>query len=343
MLRDGVVDDVNGQSNTGKPPAQHDVFSLREGETGILGRLRAPNLRDESPIDRGYRYLRRAFDIDRCYQATLSRTPDFMSRTEMPEEAFSSAIILDLLMASRLSSRIKSRITEYLGEYHEHGVFSYFMDTSLLPRDVDVTGLALSVLIKLGVVPMDVAHSAASKVLQNVNDTGVIHVYLPPRGEREGRYRIDPVPCANALYLAYLLGREGEARPTEEYLIGSLSPENAARPSAYYYYLTPDGLLYWASRLLEFETFRQRYAHLIEDVLRARIGSSDVPLELAYRVIAANRLRIDDTSEREALRAAQNADGSWPASPMYKLGRSDVYVGSEALVTAFALRALDDQ
>ncbi|WP_437967810.1 hypothetical protein WMF04_00280 [Sorangium sp. So ce260] len=319
------------------------MLSLREGEAGILERLSALSRTDENPIDKGYRYLGRAFDVDRCYQATLSRTPDFRSRIEMPDEIFSSAVILDLLMNSRLSSRIKHRITEFLGERHEHGLFSYFVDTSLLPCDVDVTGLVLSVLVKLGVIPAETARSAASKVLENVNDAGIIHVYLPPRGEREGRYRIDPVPCANALYLAYLLGRESEAQPTEEYLISSLRTQEIARSTAYYYYLTPDVCLYWVSRLLDFERFRQKYAHVVEEALRARMGSSDVPLELAYRVITANRLRIDNASEREALRRAQNADGSWPNSPMYKLGRSDVYVGSEALVTAFALKALDDQ
>lgn len=331
------------QSTFGASSTQHDMLSLREGESGILERLSSLRRIEESPMDRGYRYLGRAFDVDRCYQATLSRTPDFNTHIEMPDEIFSSAVILDLLMNSRLSSRIKHRIIEFLSERHEHGLFSYFVDASLLPCDVDVTGLVLSVLVKLGAIPTGIAQSAASKVLQNVNDAGVIHVYLPPRGEREGRYRIDPVPCANALYLAYVLGREDEARPTEEYLIDSLRAQEVERPSAYYYYLTPDVCLYWASRLLDFGRFRTKYAHVVEEALRARVGSSDVPLELAYRVITANRLRIDNSSEREALRKAQYSDGSWPNSPMYKLGRSDVYVGSEALVTAFALKALDDQ
>ncbi|WP_437622825.1 hypothetical protein [Sorangium sp. So ce1151] len=318
-------------------------MTLRQGEAGILERLSTLSRRDEGPIDRGYRYLSRTFDVDRCYQAALSRTPDFTSRIEMPDEIFTSAIILDLLMESRLSSRVKRRLTEFLGESHEHGLFSYFVDASLLPRDVDDTGLALSVLVKVGAAPVGVALSAVSKVLQNVNDAGIIHVYMPPRGERENRCRIDPVPAANALYLAYLLGREDEARATEEYLIDSLRPEKFACPNAFYYYLTPDVLLYWASRLLDFDKFLQKYAHVVEGALRARVGSSDVPLELALRVITANRLRIDNASERDALRRAQTPDGSWPISPIYKLGRSDVYVGSEALVTAFALKALDDQ
>ncbi|WP_437599970.1 hypothetical protein [Sorangium sp. So ce590] len=332
---------TDGQSTVSMCSTQADMLSPREGEAGILKRLSALGRRDEDPIDRGYRYLSQTFDVDRCYQATLSRAPDFTSRIEMPDEIFTSAIILDLLMNSRLSSRVKRRLTEFLGESHDDGLFSYFVDASLLPRDVDDTGLALSVLIKVGAAPIGVALSAVSKVLQNVDEAGIIHVYMPPRGEREGRCRIDPIPCANALYLAYLLGREDEARPTEEYLIDSLRPEKIARPDAFYYYLTPDVLLYWASRLLDFERFTQKYAHVVEGLLRARIGSSGVPLELALRVIAANRLRVDNASERDALRRAQKSDGSWPISPIYKLGRSDIYVGSEALVTAFALKALD--
>lgn len=343
MLHHRTLDGADERSNHGSCSAQRNLLNLREGEGGILGRLNALSRRDENPIDKGYRYLCHAFDIERCYQAVLSRTPDFTSRIEMPDEVFSSAVVLDLLMNSKLSSRVKSRLTEFLDAHHERGLFSYFVDSSLLPRDVDVTALALSVLVKLGIVPLDVAHSAASAVLQNVDDAGIIHVYLPPRGEREGRYRIDPGPCANALYLAYLLGREDEARPTEAYLIRALRPEAIASTNVFYYYLTPDVLLYWVSRLLEFERFRENYARVVEDALRMRTGSTDVPLEIAYRVITANRLGIDAAPEKEALRRAQNPDGSWPVHPMYKLGRSDVYVGSEALVTAFALKALDDQ
>jgi len=164
-------------------------------------------------------------------------------------------------------------------------------------------------------------------------------VYMPPRGEREGRSRVDPIPCANALYVAYLLGREDEARPTEAFLLDVLSAQRTA-PKGFYYYLTPDVLTYWASRLLRFDRFRVKHQGVLEDALRARLGSGDDPLDLALRVIAADNLRVDNTAERVSLRRAQRADGSWPISPIYKLGRSDVYVGSEALVTALALRAL---
>lgn len=315
-------------------------LSVREGESGILERLRARARKSDDPLERGYRYMRQVFDVDRCYQSTLSRTPDFASRIEMPEEVFTSAIVLDALMDSALSSRVKARIVDFLSASHDEGLFSYFVEKGLLPTDVDDTGLALSALVRVGGVSLQVAHAAVSKVLENVDDSGVIHVYMPPRGEREGRYRVDPIPCANALYLAYLLGREDEARPTEEYLIRVIREQGSATPKDFYYYLSPDVLLYWASRLLRFDRFRARHGQVIEETLRARIGSSDNALDLALRVITADSLRIDDTQERIALRRAQRPDGSWPIFPIYKLGRSNVYVGSEALVTALALRAL---
>jgi hypothetical protein len=243
-------------------------------------------------------------------------------------------------MDSALSLRVKTRIVDFLSASHDEGRFSYFVEHGLLPTDVDDTGLALSVLVRIGAVSSQIAHSATSKVLENVDAAGVIHVYMPPRGEREDRRRVDPIPCASALYLAYLLGREDEARPTEDYLIGVLREQGSAPPRNFYYYLTPDALLYWASRLLRFDRFRTRYRHVVIDALRARIGRSDSALDLALRVITADRLHIDDTPERVALQNAQRPDGSWPICPIYKLGRSDVYVGSEALVTALALRAL---
>lgn len=322
---------------------QTSALPLREGESGILERLSSIARTSDSPLDRGYRYLRQVFDVDRCYQSILSRMPDFSSRIEMPDEVFTSAIILDALMDSPLSPRVKTRIVDFLEASHEDGLFSYFVEKGLLPRDVDDTGLALSVLIRAGAVPPAVAHAAASMVLQNVDDTGVIHVYMPPRGDREGRARVDPIPCANALYLAYLLGREDEARPTEEFLIGVLDAQRTAPPKPFYYYLSPDVLTYWASRLLRFDRFRLRHRHTVEAALRARLGSSDDALDLALRGIAADNLHMGEVAERTALERAQKADGSWPISPMYKLGRSEVYVGSEALVTALALRALGGQ
>jgi hypothetical protein len=319
--------------------AESDALRIREGESGILEQLSSIARKSESPLERGYGYLRRVFDVDRCYQSILSRTPDFATRIEMPDEVFTSAVIQDALMDSALSPRVRGRVVDFLAASHDEGLFSYFVEKGLLPTDVDTTGLALSVLVRAGAVSPQVAHSATSKVLENVDDAGVIHVYMPPRGEREGRSRVEPIPCANALYLAYLLGRDDEARPTEEYLIGVLREQGSATPKDFYYYLSPDVLLYWTSRLLRFDRFRARYRHVVEDALRARIGTSDNALDLALRVITADSLHID-APERVALRKAQKPDGSCPIFPIYKLGRSHVYVGSEALVTALALRAL---
>jgi hypothetical protein len=317
---------------------------LREGESGILERLSAVAKRGESAVERGARHLRQVFDVDRCYQSVLSRTPDFATRIEMPDEVFTSAIILDALRESALlSHRVKARIVDFLAGSHEDGLFSYFVEKGLLPRDVDDTGLALSALVHAGAVPRETARRALSKVLENVDEAGVIHVYMPPRGEREGRPRVDPIPCANALYLAYLLGREDEARPTEDYLIDVVRQQGRTALKSFYYYLTPDVLIYWTSRLLRFEKFRERHERLLADAVRARIGTSDDALDLALRSITADALGIDNERERAALAAAQQADGSWPIVPIYKLGRSNVYVGCEALVTAFALKALEER
>ncbi|APR76455.1 Hypothetical protein A7982_01802 [Minicystis rosea] len=292
-------------------------------------------------MEKGYRYLRQTFDVDRCYQSTLSRTPDFAARIEMPDEVFTSAIVLDVLRDCGLSPRVKSRIVDFLRESQEEGLFSYFVEPGLLPRDVDDTGLALSVLVEANAVSQSVAQAALTKVLENVDEAGVIHVYLPPRGEREGRCRVDPIPCANALYLAYLLGRQAEAQPTEAYLLEVLSAQRSATARGFYYYLSPDVLTYWTSRLLRFEPFRARYRSVVEDALRVRLGSSDNALDLALRAVTADNLGLEGVAERAALLQAQRPDGSWPIAPIYKLGRSDVYVGSESIVTALALRALD--
>jgi hypothetical protein len=321
----------------------HELLPVRQGESGILKIINQKRMeRDkESFIDRGYRYLRRQFDIDTCYQAILSRTADFSRPFEMPAEIFTSAKILDLLMASRLGWRMKRRIIEFLCENHQDGMFSFFVDRELIPCDVDCTALALSVLMKANAVSARFVHSAATEVFRNVDGRGIIQVYLPPRGEREDR--VDPVPCANALYLAYLLNREHEAEPTEQYVINILRSGSFLDPATFYYYLSPDVFIYWMSRLLEFDRFKARYRPLVETAWRARAGTSRDPLELAFGIIAGQRLGFEDADAKEALRAAQKENGAWPVSPFYKLGRSNVYAGSEELVTAFALKALDSE
>lgn len=95
-----------GKQRGGEPvTAESSAWKVRDGESGILARLSAIASRSESPLERGYGYLRRVFDVDRCYQSVLGRTPDFAAWIEMPDEVFTSAVVLDALFDGALSPR----------------------------------------------------------------------------------------------------------------------------------------------------------------------------------------------------------------------------------------------
>jgi len=207
-----------------------------------------------------------------------------------------------------------------------------------LPADVDCTSVGLAVLAAAGAVTPAVLHRGLQRIAANTDRDGVIEVYLDPEPERAGI--IDPVVCANALYLLAMYERDHEAEPTREFLHHALVSGACIRGTRYY--PSEDTLLCRVARLVR--AYPDRYEQIRKPLvsrLRQRLGISSQPLEIAQRIIPGSQLGLPVVRDRQRLCHSQLPDGSWPIDAYFRYGRSRIYFGSEVLSTAFCVRALD--
>ena len=85
------------------------------------------------------------------------------------------------------------------------------------------------------------------------------------------------------------MGREKEAQKTEAYVFEHL--RSKAYQEGTRYYPSPDIFLYFLARLINrFAHFGERFEDQIRQALETRIGTTQAPLDLAARVMAAQQV-----------------------------------------------------
>lgn len=117
------------------------------------------------------------------------------------------------------------------------------------------------------------------------------------------------------------------------------------------YYPLPDVLLYYLSELCvknpgaaELDALRALVRWRLQERmgLRATLGPEhdDGAASAAFRLIACNNMRLANNHlDRRILLDAQHGDGKWTGY-MYRFGSSGILLGSEGLITALAVAAL---
>jgi hypothetical protein len=190
---------------------------------------------------------------------------------------------------------------------------------------------------------------------------GVVMVYWEddrePGARRRGR-KHDPAVALNALYALKLAAHEGLRDP--QGVIGQTMDFAAAHLlSGRYrqgtrYYPSPDTFLYFASCLCRrFPEVNRRLREPLTGALIERSRAARQPggpadpqsaLNLAQRTLTAANLDVDLGTIRQqlALTQEQAEDGSWPAAPLFSMGKRKIFFGSKPLTTVFALAALGD-
>ncbi|MCB9714932.1 MAG: terpene cyclase/mutase family protein [Myxococcales bacterium] len=309
----------------------------------ILARLRA--MRTASPVARASSFLERSCGLVHGFQLRVGLAPD-LSDPVVPTlvETFSSMLILDLLVDTEVDPRIPEHLARYIAGHQEDGMFWFFEDTSLVPPDVDTVAVGLAALARSGAVSLaePVASAAIDRIVSNQSSSGVIQVYFPPRGGRQER--VDPVVCANVLYLLHLAGRGDEARATEDFVYSVLERRSYLEGTRYY--LAPETFLCLLARVLRVSpSFRARFRPLLRKRVEESLVTGDAhrrPLSAAQRLMAANDTGLEARRDVELLLRSQGPDGSWEAHALGATGNSQLrlYFGSRALTTAFALHAL---
>ena len=267
-----------------------------------------------------------------------SHSRRFDTANKAPSELFTTMMISELLRDFPGYERIAGEILHRLASTMTgRGTFHFFTDPNRLPADIDCTSVGLTLLSQTGMLSSQDLESGIRIILNNVNENGVIEVYINPGSDRRGI--VDPVVCANAMYLLALYGVQEEAEATNHFLLQVLQDERYAKGTRYY--PSRATILHRFARLVH--RFPVRYGMLYDPLcreLRKCMGTSYYPLDLAQRIITASLLGMASRAEQQQLARLQNADGSWPADGFFRYGRTKIYFGSRALTTAFALKAL---
>ena len=254
----------------------------------ILARLRA--MRTASPVARASSFLERSCGLVHGFQLRVGLAPD-LSDPVVPTlvETFSSMLILDLLVDTEVDPRIPEHLARYIAGHQEDGMFWFFEDTSLVPPDVDTVAVGLAALARSGAVSLaePVASAAIDRIVSNQSSSGVIQVYFPPRGGRQER--VDPVVCANVLYLLHLAGRGDEARATEDFVYSVLERRSYLEGTRYY--LAPEtfpaevsgsltGL--YGGTLDETSCDREKLVSFLTDVMMVRDTGASLAAKITY-------------------------------------------------------------
>lgn len=283
------------------------------------------------------------------FQSFISSTPDmltpvkspealFPSLPKLPREIFTQLIITDLVFKNKPELQISlDLVTDTKNFQSNDNVFTFCNDYSLFPADIDDTGIGLAILVETGTIELGIVHQIVDRMLNNVNEGGVFRVYFPPYGHRA---YVDPVVCVNGLYLFALSGREKEAQKTVDYVLEYLRSQAYLEGTRMY--PSPDIFLYFLARLINASThFRKIFEDQIKQALETRIGTTQLPLDLAVRTITAKVVGISNDLEEQELILSQNGSGGWPANTFFEFHRRHGFFGCEALTTAFAVKALE--
>ncbi len=273
------------------------------------------------------------------FHCLTSAAMTFENARQVEPEIFTAMLVSDLLRKLPLDTEIENRLLDQIrSKMTESGLFYFFEDHAILPADVDCASVGLAILARAGRISPAVLTTGLDRILANTNRDGIIEVYIDPSADRRGI--LDPVVCANALYLATMRDRDREAAKTNDYVYRMLEEQSCAQGTRYY--PSEDTFLCRIARLVKDYPVRfARFREPLQRRLTRRMGTTSSPLEMAQRIIAASRLDLPVATEKQRLAMLQTADGSWPADGYFRYGRSRIFFGSKALTTAFALRALD--
>jgi hypothetical protein len=273
------------------------------------------------------------------FPSFVSEHTDFAERTLSAPEIFSSMLVLVCLREAELELDSRVELLDAVqAAFTAEGWMHFFQDKTLLPPDVDCTGVALGLMLDEGrTLPFDV-HATLDRIAANVDRDGIVRVYINPDTSRA--QRLDAAACVNALYAFCRAGRESDIPATQAYIANHLASDRFDRGTRYY--PSPDMFLFFISRLIhDFEAPRRRFGQLAQVRLGQRLGRAPANLlEAAARVAAADNLGMVAEQELAMLVEAQRDDGSWPAASCFRFGRTARYFGSESLSTALGVRAL---
>lgn len=222
---------------------------------------------------------------------------------------------------------------------HEARTWSYYIEPPVdsietFPADVDSTANALLAFSP----PANSANPILDRIFANRDSRdGLVQTYFC-----EKRSLMCPVVMVNAIRAFYHYKRGADAQHELQYVRRILQYRGYTDGSAQY--LSAEPFLYFLSRLVEENPDRHEIQSLREPLaaaLREHVGRHGDSFAVAARILACQSLGVWVKSDIAYLKELQDIDGGWEVGWLCRYGRSQRRIGSRGLVTAFAIKALE--
>ncbi len=336
-------------------PAQTQEDTLHPNAENQTQKLDATSKVLFSPAKRSWvqsavTFIRKSWDVEEGLTTYASRSLHLDDEVQpIPADVFCTLLVYDVLPSGILGPVLSRAIEDFLcRNHHESGINYFFVDRNLtspsgIGAEADTAAMYLTVLLDRGLIERESVADATIEIVQNTDASGIIQVFFPPRGEREGR--VDTVVCANVLAFLYRYSYAEILTETEDYLYNELKSGRYLRGSPNY--TNASTVLFSIMRAtVRFgpDRVQARFHRLLKQSIEQVLNQEIIgDLDLAMRIIVAKQLGVvrTRTEDLEALLLShQREDGSWPKQSMYCTVRSRLHFGAESLTTAFAIRAL---
>jgi hypothetical protein len=206
--------------------------------------------------------------------------------------------------------------------------------TSTFPDDVDDTAIALLAFSP----PASSANKVLDKLLtiRHARD-GLVQTYFD-----EQRPRVCPWVLVNVVRGFYHYRRGADVQKELQYVSRVLLSRAYVDGSDYYASAEP--FLYFLSCLVHANPDAAEVQALrvpLANACRERVGRRDDAFAVAARVLACQALGVWAESDVTYLKDLQQSDGGWEHGWVCSYGRSKKRIGNRGVVTAFAIKALE--
>jgi FMN phosphatase YigB (HAD superfamily) len=206
--------------------------------------------------------------------------------------------------------------------------------TSTFPEDVDDTAMALIAFSP----PAASANPLLDRFLANRHGRdGLVQTYFDA-----ARPRVCPFVLVNVIRAFYHYNRGADVQNELTHVRNVL--QNRAFVDGTEHYSSAEPFVYFLSCLIQENPGAEEVQSLaapLAAALRERVGRRGDSFALAARVLACQSLGVWAGSDVAHLRELQEGDGGWEVGWVCCFGRSRKRIGSRGVVTAYAIKALE--